>query len=78
MMETLEMVAEERTRLAVDIKIEGIQLQASDIQWTVGSGPLAVGGADDLILVLSGRPEGVVGLSGAGAPQLAQQLETVQ
>jgi hypothetical protein len=37
------------------VDLEGIELRARDIDWTLGSGTPLTGNAQDLLLVLSGR-----------------------
>lgn len=44
---------------------EGVRLQADDLDWSQGSGPVVTGSATSLILALTGRPAGVRELRGA-------------
>ena len=37
------------------VDLDGIELQATDMDWTLGSGAPLTGAASDLLLVLSGR-----------------------
>jgi len=43
------------------IDVAGLSLQATDIDWSYGSGPPLRGPAEDLVLVLSGRSDRVAG-----------------
>lgn len=49
---------------------DGLRLSATDIDWSAGDGPEVRGAMTDLFLLLTGRPAGLAGLHGAGAPRL--------
>ncbi|MDQ1361553.1 MAG: hypothetical protein QOJ44_1930 [Acidimicrobiaceae bacterium] len=54
--------------------LSGVELHASDMEWTFGSGEPVVGSSSDLILAVCGRPAGSERLVGAGAHLLAERL----
>ena len=47
-------------------RIEGLQLRATDVDWTVGDGPAVEGDAKHLLSAMTGRPEAFDALSGDG------------
>ncbi|CAM3898413.1 TIGR03083 family protein [Tsukamurella ocularis] len=55
-------------------RFAGMRFEAVDADWSAGDGPVARGPIADLLLVLSGRPAGLLGLDGAGAPLAAARL----
>ena len=58
-------------------RFDGFTLRATDTTWTTGSGDKPVTGpAIDLLLMATGRPSGIDGLSGPGVATLKHQLFT--
>jgi uncharacterized protein (TIGR03083 family) len=56
-------------------RLAGLRLVATDTGHTLGEGPEEVRGTtDDLLLVATGRPAGLAGLSGAGVARLTGRL----
>lgn len=49
-----------RSRRYFGVDLDGVQLRADDVDWSLGTGTPLIGAAQDLVLVLSGRrlPEG--------------------
>jgi uncharacterized protein (TIGR03083 family) len=54
-------------------RIDGVRLVASDVGWSHGDGPLAEGSALSLLLTMTGRPDGLAGLTGEGVGVLGQR-----
>ncbi|WP_136517856.1 maleylpyruvate isomerase family mycothiol-dependent enzyme [Cellulomonas telluris] len=48
----------------------GLRLEAADVDWSVGDGPVVRGPVHDLLLVLTGRPAGFAALTGDGVATL--------
>lgn len=57
-------------------RIDGLRLEATDAQWSVGRGMNVSGPAGALMSALSGRALAVDQLAGDGCPTLRQRLET--
>ncbi len=55
------------------LDLAGIRLHTTDLDWAAGEGQEVCGTADDLILLLGGRPSAIAGLSGAGTRTLTEQ-----
>lgn len=55
-------------------RFAGLSFTATDTDWAAGDGPVVRGPIADLLLVLSGRPAGLSGLDGDGAPLAAARL----
>jgi uncharacterized protein (TIGR03083 family) len=55
-------------------RIRGLQLTATDTEWTHGDGPEVRGPATSLLLAMTGRAAGVDGLTGDGVPTLRERL----
>ncbi|MDP5182067.1 maleylpyruvate isomerase family mycothiol-dependent enzyme [Blastococcus sp. BMG 814] len=56
------------------VRVRGLRLVATDIDWTFGRGPEISGPAEALLMTMAGR-RGVVGeLSGSGRERLARRL----
>jgi uncharacterized protein (TIGR03083 family) len=51
-------------------RIAGLGLQATDTEWSHGSGPLVSGPMLDVLMAMTGRKEALVGLSGDGVEVL--------
>jgi uncharacterized protein (TIGR03083 family) len=62
------------TILGVRRRIEGLRLRATDMDWSHGAGPEVAGPAEALLMVMTGRPAGLVELTGEGAATLGQRL----
>ncbi|MGY4766096.1 hypothetical protein ACXC9Q_04155 [Kribbella sp. CWNU-51] len=52
----------------LQLRLTGVQLQATDLNWTYGTGELLTGTAQDLLLLLSGRTLPPNHLSGPDSP----------
>jgi uncharacterized protein (TIGR03083 family) len=52
----------------------GLELVATDADWSSGAGPQVRGPAEDLLLVVAGRPAGLAALDGPGVAALADRL----
>ena len=56
-------------------RLRGVRLIASDVNWSFGSGDAELcGPAVDLLLVATGRPDGLRHLTGAGVAVVAERL----
>ncbi|TMR31190.1 maleylpyruvate isomerase family mycothiol-dependent enzyme [Nonomuraea zeae] len=56
-------------------RFAGLRLVAADADWAGGEGPLEVRGpAGDLLLIATGRPAGLAGLTGDGVSEAAARL----
>src|SRR3712207_5049545 len=47
-------------------RVAGLQLVATDADWSTGEGPQVRGPLSDLVLAVAGRPAGLAGLTGPG------------
>ncbi len=56
-------------------RVAGLELVATDANWSSGRGPRVQGTAEDLLLVTAGRPAGLADLTGRGVSHLAERLE---
>jgi uncharacterized protein (TIGR03083 family) len=54
--------------------VDGLRFEASDIDWAHGRGPTVSGGADALLLAITGRTTALGHLSGDGVATLAGRL----
>jgi uncharacterized protein (TIGR03083 family) len=54
--------------------LEGLRFEADDIDWAHGSGPAVSGGAETLLLAITGRTTALRLLTGDGLPQLHARL----
>jgi uncharacterized protein (TIGR03083 family) len=63
----LDVIAGPKSRRHFGVNLDGIELQATDLDWSSGSGAPLRGRAEDLALVLTGRRIGDDALDGAGA-----------
>jgi uncharacterized protein (TIGR03083 family) len=63
----LDLIADPKTLGRFGVDLDGVQLQATDLDWSSGSGAPLRGRAEDLALVLTGRRIGDDALDGAGA-----------
>ncbi|MFE0462890.1 maleylpyruvate isomerase family mycothiol-dependent enzyme [Kitasatospora sp. NPDC058965] len=55
-------------------RVAGLKLTATDADWTAGEGPEVTGPMLDLLLAITGRPAGLVGLTGDGTAQLRERM----
>ncbi|MVO88219.1 maleylpyruvate isomerase family mycothiol-dependent enzyme [Streptomyces sp. p1417] len=56
-------------------RLRGVRLVATDLDWSTGDGPQeAQGPAADLLLLATGRPAGLTGVTGPGAERIAAAL----
>jgi uncharacterized protein (TIGR03083 family) len=54
-------------------RLAGLRLEATDADWAVGDGAAVQGPISALLLLVSGRPAGLEGLTGPGAPLLRKR-----
>ncbi|NKY36452.1 maleylpyruvate isomerase family mycothiol-dependent enzyme [Nocardia speluncae] len=52
----------------------GVRLEASDLAWAHGTGPIVTGPGESLLMAMAGRPAALDDLSGPGKPRLARLL----
>lgn len=52
----------------------GLRVEADDLGWSLGEGPVVRGPGDALLLAVAGRPAGLDSLSGDGVPALRERL----
>jgi len=55
-------------------RIKGLRLQATDLGWAHGDGPLVQGAAEELFLAINGRKAGLAGLGGDGLAAFVQRF----
>ncbi|TMR09110.1 maleylpyruvate isomerase family mycothiol-dependent enzyme [Nonomuraea turkmeniaca] len=55
-------------------RLRGLRLVATDVDWAVGAGDVVEGPIQALLLLLSGRPAALPGLSGVGTAALTARL----
>jgi uncharacterized protein (TIGR03083 family) len=56
-------------------RIAGVELRASDADWTTGSGPEVSGPALSLVLAMTGRAAALTDLSGNGLEMLRSRFQ---
>jgi uncharacterized protein (TIGR03083 family) len=56
-------------------RVQGLTLQATDLDWTTGEGPLVEGPAESLLMAIAGRSGVTAELSGPGVETLARRIE---
>lgn len=61
-------------RLRTRPRIKGLRLRATDMDWTVGSGPEVAGPGEALLMAMAGRAAAVADLYGPGKPTLAERI----
>ena len=54
--------------------LDGVRLEADDLDWSRGSGPLVTGSAEALLLAVAGRRVALDHLAGEGLPTLRDRL----
>ncbi len=57
------------------LRVRGVRLVATDLDWSFGSGPEARGPAESLLMVIAGRRGVVPELSGPGTAKLTERIE---
>jgi uncharacterized protein (TIGR03083 family) len=55
-------------------RVAGLKLTATDAEWSAGEGPEVTGPMLDLLLAITGRPAGLVGLTGDGTTALRERM----
>jgi uncharacterized protein (TIGR03083 family) len=60
--------------LVAEGTLDGLRFEADDIDWTHGEGPIVSGGAEALLLAITGRGAALGVLSGDGLPTLRARL----
>ncbi|MEZ0352821.1 maleylpyruvate isomerase family mycothiol-dependent enzyme [Mycobacterium sp. pR1184] len=61
-------------RLGAGRRIRGLQLRATDVDWTHGTGPEVTGPGEALLMAMTGRRTALADLSGPGCSTLAARL----
>ena len=56
-------------------RMEGLRWEATDVDWSFGSGPLVRGPAEAIVLVSTGRPAPLEELTGDGVAALTARLQ---
>jgi uncharacterized protein (TIGR03083 family) len=56
-------------------RIGGLTLVATDLDWTVGKGPVVEGPAESLLMALAGRRGVATELTGPGQPTIAERID---
>jgi uncharacterized protein (TIGR03083 family) len=57
------------------LRVHGVRLVATDLDWSFGSGPEVSGPAESLLMVIAGRRGILPELSGPGSAKLAPRIE---
>jgi len=70
----LEFLTRDQAGFTTKKLLEGLHLEATDVTWSHGEGPLVRGPAEALIRVLSGGADDVSGLEGDGVETLRSRL----
>jgi uncharacterized protein (TIGR03083 family) len=68
--------AQSQRHFALDLT--GVELRATDVPWSYGTGALATGNSDDLILALGARAAGSDRLAGEGAASLVGRASAMR
>jgi uncharacterized protein (TIGR03083 family) len=55
-------------------RIKGLTLRATDLDWSIGDGPLIEGPGESLLMAIAGRRGIVPELTGPGVPTLAERI----
>jgi hypothetical protein len=55
-------------------RIAGLHLQATDFDWSTGSGPEVTGTGEALLMAITGRPAALADLSGEGTAILRARM----
>jgi uncharacterized protein (TIGR03083 family) len=54
-------------------KVRGLKLEATDVGWSAGDGPLVAGSGEAIVLAAAGRPAALADLTGDGVAVLAER-----
>ncbi len=73
----LDMYKDATFPVGAKARARGLHLVATDCAWAAGSGPEVTGPAMSLLLMMTGRPEGLDDLDGAGTTVLRDRMATV-
>jgi uncharacterized protein (TIGR03083 family) len=73
----LDMYKDATFPVGAKARAKGLHLVATDCAWASGSGPEVTGTAMSLLLMMTGRPEGLDDLDGAGTALLRDRMATV-
>ncbi|RDH79536.1 maleylpyruvate isomerase family mycothiol-dependent enzyme [Mycolicibacterium moriokaense] len=63
-------------RLGAGRRIRGLRLTATDVDWRHGDGPEVTGCGEALLMAMTGRPDAIEELSGAGTATIAARIRT--
>lgn len=55
-------------------RTRGLRLEATDLPWAHGTGPIVTGPGESLLMAMAGRPAALEDLSGPGKPRLVRLL----
>jgi uncharacterized protein (TIGR03083 family) len=55
-------------------RVAGLRLEATDVDWAFGDGPEVTGPASSLLLAMTGRTDGLVGLTGDGVAIMRRRI----
>ncbi len=55
-------------------RVEGLRLQAGDVEWSHGTGPEVRGPSRSLLMAVTGRPIGLADLEGRGVRVLSERM----
>jgi uncharacterized protein (TIGR03083 family) len=61
-------------RLGAGRRIRGLQLRATDVDWTHGDGPEVTGPGEALMMAMTGRRAALDDLDGPGKAKLTQRI----
>jgi hypothetical protein len=56
-------------------RAKGLRLEATDLDWRAGEGPLVTGKGEAIVMALAGRPQVLQELSGDGVDILKARLD---
>ncbi len=73
----LDMYKDATFPVGAKARTKGLHLVATDAAWSSGSGPEVAGPAMSLLLMMTGRPEGLEGLDGTGLTLLRDRMAVV-
>jgi uncharacterized protein (TIGR03083 family) len=69
----LPLVARPKSVKYFGVNLDGVKLQANDLDWSMGNGPVVCGAAQDLAMLLSGRKISAGQLSGEGSMRFTNE-----
>jgi hypothetical protein len=61
-------------RILGGLRVRGLRLVATDLDWTHSNGPEVRGSGEALLMAMAGRPAALRDLDGPGKTKLAQRL----